>query len=124
MIRILLGDWFNLPRVGSDVFSKLMRQARLRYDRNKRMFLVEPETNISALTAILKEALNDNIVIELPCFVCEKSAGCGDCGYLEICDRTIVSNQCICKECFEQTDAYERYCDAFSQKSVIAKIKI
>jgi hypothetical protein len=124
MIRILLGNWFNLPRVGPDVFSKLMRQARLRYDRQKGMFLVEPETNVAVLTAILKEALKDEVVIELPCFVCGKSAGCGDCEYLDICDRTTVSNQCICKECFEQKDAYERYCDAFSQKLVAAKVKI
>ena len=124
MIRILLGNWFNLPRVGSEVFSKLMRQARLRYDREKGMFLVEPETNISILTAILKDALKDDVVIELPCFVCEKSAGCGDCEYLDICDRTIVSNQCMCKECFEKKEAYERYCDTLSQKLGVAKVKI
>ncbi|MBI5133513.1 MAG: hypothetical protein HZA83_02260, partial [Thaumarchaeota archaeon] len=61
MIRIMLGNWFNLPRVGSDVFSKLMRQARLKYDREKRMFLVEQETNIAALVSILKEALKDDV---------------------------------------------------------------
>lgn len=124
MIRILLGDWFRLPRVGPDVFSRLMRQARLKYDKKKGMFMVEPETNIGILTSILKEALNDEVVIELPCFVCGKSAGCGDCEYLDICDRTIVSSKCICKECFKQTDAYERYCNAFSEKLATAKIKI
>lgn len=124
MIRILLGNWFTLPRVGSDVFSKLMRQARLKYDREKRMFLVEPETNVAILTSILKDALKDEVVIELPCFVCGKSAGCGGCEYLDICDRTNVSNKCICKECFGQKDAYERYCELFSKKLAAAKVKI
>ncbi|MFQ5940721.1 MAG: hypothetical protein ACE5KA_03365 [Nitrososphaerales archaeon] len=124
MIRILLGEWFKLPRVGPEIFSKLMRQARLRYDREKRMFLVEAETNIAILTAILKEALKDEVVIELPCFVCGKSAGCGDCEHLDICNRTTVSNQCVCSNCYEQKDAYERYCDAFSKKLTTAKIKI
>ncbi len=124
MIKIMLGNWFNLPRVGPDIFSKLMRQARLKYDREKRMFLVEQETNIAALVSILKEALKDEVMIELPCFVCGKSAGCGDCEYLDICDRTVVSNQCICKECFGQNDAYEHYCDVFAQKLTAAKVKI
>ncbi|MEM2761161.1 MAG: hypothetical protein QXU32_05535 [Nitrososphaerales archaeon] len=124
MIRIMLGNWFSLPRVGPDVFSKLMRQARLRYDREKRMFLVEPETNIALLTSILKEALGEEITVELPCFVCGRSAGCGDCEYLDICDRSIVSNQCICKECFEEKDTYEHYCNAFAKKLAAAKVKI
>jgi hypothetical protein len=120
----MLGSWFGLPRVGPDVFSRLMRQARLRYDREKRMFKVEPETNVAILTSILKEALNDEVIIELPCFRCGKSAGCGDCEYLEICDRTSVSNQCICKECLGEKDPYVAYCDAFSNKLSTAKIKI
>ena len=124
MIKILLGDWFTLPRVGSDVFSKLMRQARLKYDREKRMFKVEPETNVTALTAILREALKDDVVIELPCFVCGKSAGCAECEFVDFCDRTSVSNQCICKVCSDESDAYERYCDTFMEKLAAAKIKI
>lgn len=124
MIRILLGNWFSLPRVSPDVFSKLMRQARLRYDREKRMFLVESGTNVGVLTVILKEVLNEEVLVELQCFVCEKSANCGDCEHLEICDRTIVSSQCICKDCFEQDNTYEHYCDTFSKKLTTAKVKI
>ncbi len=124
MIKILLGDWFNLPRVGPDVFSKLMRQARLKYDRQKRMFMVQPETNVTVLTAILKEALKDDVVIELPCFVCGKSAGCSECEFLDFCDRTTVSSQCICKGCYDGEAAYKRYCDTFMERLAAAKIKI
>jgi len=123
MIKILLGNWFNLPRVGPDVFSKLMRQARLKYDREKRMFLVESATNVTVLTAILKEALKDDVIIELPCFVCGKSAGCSECEFVDVCDRTSVSDQCICKSCSEE-DAYKHYCDTFVEKLGAAKIKI
>ncbi len=124
MIRILLGNWFNLPRVGTDVFSMLMRQARLKYDREKRMFMVQSETNITVLTAILKEALKDDVIIELPCFVCGKSAGCSECEFLDVCDRTTVSSQCICKSCHEEGDVYKRYCDRFVARLAAAKIKI
>lgn len=124
MIKILLGDWFNLPRVGPDVFSKLMRQARLKYDRQKRMFMVQPETNVTVLTAILKEALKDDVVIELSCFVCGKSAGCSECEFLDVCDRTTVSSQCICKGCYDGEATYKRYCDTFMERLAAAKIKI
>jgi len=123
VIKIMLGDWFGLPRVGPDVFSKLMRQARLKYDRQKRMFMVETETNVTSLITILKEALNDDVVIELPCFVCGKSAGCSECEFVDVCDRTNVSNQCICKGCSEE-DAYKHYCDTFMERLAAAKIKI
>ncbi len=124
MIKIVLGSWFTLPRVGPDVFSKLMRQARLKYDRQKRMFMVEPETNVATLMVILKEALNDDVVIELPCFVCGKSAGCGECEFVDVCDRTGVSNQCVCKGCHEGADAYRQYCNTFMERLTAAKIKI
>lgn len=124
MIKILLGNWFNLPRVGPDAFSKLMRQARLKYDRQKRMFLVQPETDLATLTAILKEALKDDVIIELPCFVCSKSAGCSECEFVDVCDRRSVSNQCVCKTCFEEKDAYKQYCDTFVEKLAVAKVKI
>ncbi|MFQ5969075.1 MAG: hypothetical protein ACE5J2_01080 [Nitrososphaerales archaeon] len=124
MIKILLGSWFNLPRVGPDVFSKLMRYAKLKYDREKRMFLVQPETDLAALTGILKEALKGDVIIELPCFVCSKSAGCSECEFVDVCDRTIVSSHCVCKGCFEKKDAYKDYCDAFEERLAAAKVKI
>ena len=124
MIKILLGNWFNLPRVGPDAFSKLMRQARLKYDRQKRMFFVQPETDLATLTAILKEALKDYVIIELSCFVCNKSAGCSECEFVDVCDRTSVSNQCVCKGCFEEKDSYKHYCDSFAEKLAAAKVKI
>lgn len=123
MIKIMLGAWFGLPRVGSDVFSKLMRQARLRYDREKRMFMVEPQTNVALLITILREALKDDIVIELPCAVCGKSAGCSECEFLEVCDRTVVSNQCICSACLQE-HSYKGYCDSLLSKLRAAKVKI
>lgn len=118
-----MSGYFSLPRVGPDVFSKLMRQAKLKYDREKRMFMVEPSTNVSVLAAILKEALNDDIIIELPCFVCGSSAGCAECEFVDVCDRASVSNQCICKGCSDD-DGYQRYCNAFMGKLAAAKIKI
>jgi hypothetical protein len=124
VIKILLGNWFGLQRVGPDVFSALMRQARLKYDREKRMFMVAPETDVSVVVAILKEALKDDVVIELPCFVCGRSAGCSECEFLDVCDRTEVSNQCICKGCQEHADAYGAYCEALVRRLAAAKIKI
>jgi hypothetical protein len=58
--------------------------------------------------------------IELKCFVCGKAAGCPTCTFSSICDRRIVSQQCICEACLnvksEKEDAFKRYQQVFIQK--------
>lgn len=62
---------------------------------------------------------------ELDCFVCGKSAGCSDCGFESDCNRSVVSQACICSGCMADTGAYSNYRQAFLAKMrKVAKVKI
>jgi hypothetical protein len=115
MIKLSKGIPFKLPRVGSDVFAKLMR-AKLKYDRKKGMFEITDNTNLQLVLSILNAALNDEVILELQCILCSKSAGCSECEYADICDRSNVSSLCICKECLNKPDAYEQYKEVLLQR--------
>ncbi len=56
--------------------------------------------------------------IELKCFVCGMMAGCHACTFSPICDRTIVSQVCICETCSSSPngDVFEKYQQVFTQK--------
>ena len=36
---------------------------------------------------------------DLKCIVCDGSAGCSQCEFQDDCDRSLVSQLCICKKC-------------------------
>jgi hypothetical protein len=64
-------------------------------------------------------------VLELECYICGKSAGCAECGFESDCNRALVSQACICNQCFSERDAYANYQEAFLTKMrKIAKGKI
>lgn len=120
MLRLQKGKAFRLPRLGSDIFARLMK-AKLKYDRKRGMFEITDNTDISSVINILKQALKDEVIFELNCIICSKSADCYECEYADVCDRSDVSSLCICKECMNRQDAYEHYKQAFID---MAKIKI
>lgn len=75
----------------------------------------------SQTTAADKEGPTD----ELDCFVCGKSAGCGECGFESDCNRSVVSQACICSSCMADASAYSNYRQAFLDKMrKVAKVKI
>jgi len=64
-------------------------------------------------------------VLELDCFVCGKPVGCASCSFVAECDRTIVSQACICNACQAEADLFKNYKDAFLKKQQrIQKVKI
>lgn len=115
MIKISKGVPFKLPRVGSDIFAKLMR-AKLKYDRKKGTFEITDNTNLPLVLSILNTVLKDEVVLELECILCSKSAGCSECEYADICDRSDVSSLCICKECLSKPNAYDQYRERLLQR--------
>ena len=56
---------------------------------------------------------------ELKCMICNNSAGCSECEFHDDCDRSIVSQLCICKNCESNNEPFELY-----QKSVINKFAL
>jgi len=46
---------------------------------------------------------------QLKCAICGSLAGCIECEFEKDCDRSLVSQLCICKKCYEDTGALENY---------------
>ena len=70
----------------------------------------------------VETAPEEPATIELKCFICGKNAGCTLCGFEADCDRTIVSQACICERCLSDKNAYKNYQDAFAAR--MAKVKM
>ena len=48
-------------------------------------------------------------IIELKCMICDNPAGCLQCEFSNDCDRSQVSQVCICKNCENQGNTFEQY---------------
>ena len=46
---------------------------------------------------------------ELKCVICDNPAGCLQCEFQNDCDRSLVSQLCICKKCETQEHTFEQY---------------
>ena len=46
---------------------------------------------------------------ELKCVICDNPAGCLHCEFQNDCDRSLVSQLCICKKCENQEHTFEQY---------------
>lgn len=105
-MKILVGGWFTLPRLGGDVFSALMKQGVV-YDR-KMGFRFDAATDVDMAVRTIGSALGERVELELRCFICG-SAACPGCPYAEVCDRGKVSPLCLCERHAPGKGAYELY---------------
>ena len=48
-------------------------------------------------------------IVELKCVICDNPAGCLQCEFQDNCDRSLVSQFCICKKCDSQQHTFEQY---------------
>ncbi len=106
MIKVSLSRGFTLPRLGKDTFSMLMRNG-LQYDKATGLFTVKDVNKIDRIYAILSEAINDTISIEVQCILCSNDAGCSECEFSNTCNRLQVTSKCICKDCLRS--GYDNY---------------
>jgi len=47
--------------------------------------------------------------LQLICSICKGPTGCPECEFEEDCDRTTVSQLCICEKCYNDSAALENY---------------
>jgi hypothetical protein len=106
LIRILMGSWFELPRLGKDTFLLLMKQG-VKYETGMG-FKLDGETNLEGAMSILSSALGEKVELSLRCYVCGLEA-CPDCSYLAVCDRRRVSPACLCEEHTTVAGGYKLY---------------
>lgn len=107
---MLVGGWFDLPRLGPDVFSTLMRRQAVVYDRSLG-FKFDAATDIPGAVRTLRAA-GVEVELTLRCFVCLKEA-CAGCPYISTCDRSSVSTLCLCSDHSPDKSVFELYSKTF-----------
>ncbi len=108
--RILVGGWFDLPRVGRDVFSALMKQGVV-YDKAMG-FKLDSGTDLQGAVRTVRAATGEEVELTLRCFVCGKVA-CDGCPYLSACDRASVSTLCLCADHAPEKSVFGEYKETF-----------
>jgi len=105
-----VGGWFDLPRVGRDVFSVLMKQGVV-YDKSMG-FKMDSATDLQAAVRTLSAATGEKVEVTLRCFVCLKEA-CPGCPYVSSCDRTSFSTFCLCADHAPEKSVFDVYTKTF-----------
>jgi hypothetical protein len=108
--KVIVGGWFDLPRLGADVFSALVRRNGVVYDKSTG-FKFDASTDLPGAVRTLRSA-GVEVELTLRCFVCGKPA-CPECPYLESCDRTSVSTLCLCSDHAPEKSVFGEYKKTF-----------
>ncbi len=109
-MKIVIGSWFSLPRVGTDAFSTLMK-AGVKYEKGMG-FMIAPDCDISAAARAVGRATDEPVDLSVRCAVCLVEA-CPSCPYSDACDRRSVSPMCLCEAHLSMDGAYENYVSTF-----------
>jgi hypothetical protein len=112
-LELVIGSWFNLPRLGTDVFASLMK-ARVRYEKGKG-FMFGPETDVRAASRTIERATGEAVGLSVRCVLCGVEC-CPSCTYRAVCDRTVVSPACLCGEHVTGSDAFGAYVKMFESR--------
>lgn len=101
VIKIKLGKWTRLPRLGGNAFKDLMRSG-VRYESG-RGFLVDTNADLKKVRYIISGALNGAPVeFIFNCMVCGREVSCRDCSYRGVCSIEDSSHMCLCEKCLRE----------------------
>ncbi len=67
-MKILVGSWFTLPRLGTDAFSAMMKQGVV-YDK-KLGFKLDSATDMELAVRTISSALGEEVELTVRCFIC------------------------------------------------------
>ena len=110
-MKILIGSWFTLPRMGSDVFSAMMKEGVV-YDR-KLGFKFDAATDLELAVRTISAGLGEEVELTVRCFLCGGEA-CPGCPYVGVCDRSRVSSLCLCEKHSPEKGVYALYQKTFA----------
>jgi hypothetical protein len=108
--RIVVGRWFDLPRLGTEAWSTLVRKQGVVYDKSTG-FKFDAATDVRGAVRTLRSA-GVEVELTLRCWICGKEA-CPGCPYLSSCDRASVSTFCLCADHAPEKSVFEEYARAF-----------
>jgi hypothetical protein len=107
-MKIVLGQYFRLPRLGKDVFIKLMKLG-VKYDK-KHGFIFDDQTDVKSVVLLISDVLGEEVKLYTRCALEDDNvAPCDECLYKEDCDRKVVSFLCLCNDCYKSKDAFALY---------------
>jgi len=109
-MKILIGSWFTLPRLGRDAFATLMEQGVV-YD-GALGFRVDAATDVASAVATIGLAIGEKVELSVRCFI-DGVEACPGCPYIDFCDRTRVSPLCLCAKHSPENDVYGLYQKTF-----------
>jgi hypothetical protein len=103
-LKIVLNSWFSLPWVGKEVYADLMK-AKVKRD-SRLGFCFTSETNVARALAILATALDEQVELARPCFICDRPLD----------DQASDAERAtICRECEFGADSYDVYIMKFAK---------
>jgi hypothetical protein len=108
--RVLMGGWFDLPRLGPEVWSTLVRKQGVVYDKSTG-FKFDAGTDLQGAVRTLRSA-GVEVELTLRCWIDGKEA-CPGCPYLASCDRTRVSGFCLCADHAPEKGVWGAYTKTF-----------
>jgi hypothetical protein len=111
-LKIILGSWFELPKLGREVFLLLMKQG-VKYEKEMG-FKLDGDTELEGAVNVLSSTLGEEVELSLRCFVCLVEA-CPGCVYFNVCDRRKVSPLCLCEGHASGAGGYEIYSETFRE---------
>ncbi|HXW37433.1 MAG TPA: hypothetical protein VEJ36_05995 [Nitrososphaerales archaeon] len=109
-MKIVLGSWFSLPRLGTEAYASLIRSGA-KYESGMG-FMLPQDCDLSEAVRIIRKATGEGVQLAVRCVVCLKEA-CVSCPYDDVCDRSVVSPMCLCGVHSSGEGAYEGYVAAF-----------
>ena len=108
--RVIVGGWFDLPRLGADAFRALVTKQGVAYDKSTG-FKFDSGTDVQGAVMTLLSA-GVEVELVLRCYVCGKES-CPGCPYLSSCDRTRVSTFCLCADHAPEKSVFREYSKTF-----------
>lgn len=114
MAIIPIGEWFRLPRLGTEGFKRVL-SAGVEYE-SKNGFRVKDNADLLKIKSVLSAELGEEVNFIWRCFSCGVKTSCDDCLYNSTCSIEYCRN-CICGSCMrlgynEYVKAWRRYLSA------------
>ena len=105
---------FELPFMGKD---KFVRLTRIGLGYTGRSFYIKNYNNVEKIVDTLSDILDEKISFLQSCLLCEKEFLCSDCKNYNLCTTKDLPLQCICRDCIQSENSYDRYVKKVSPQS-------
>lgn len=112
-------DWksvrFKLPHMSKEKFIQLMNSGIGYKKAPNGYFFIRDINNIDNAMNLLTKLFGEGI-LKPHCVICEKEFICAECRYYEDCPSRDLPLSCVCNECRELPNLYDKYINVQEQR--------